>query len=542
MSSKHVNFDDGSNSTKEFERVPAQEKGAIWYSKEEKESNRKEMHAEVMMEHAKVIVTKTVLEMEEYKGQTEDSEQVQTQVFEVLSQGVDGVIDFLAKHGQGELPTFSRVLSAAAGGNADAPSADSSGGGASSSSSPTKFSVEENAAADEEAKQQVRDLVKHQIVVLMQSGRVDNSFVSHEDLEKKADEIMLLPRMEILRFLEEKPTLPASTAPAKPPVPYNWMNDGKHGWEELPPPIQEAATVLGYDPESWVEKKQPEKSDKVWELLTNEQQEAAIRIGFNPYSWDGIEPSEQGESEHFSDSSSASSEDSDDDEDGDGETKERPPLFSPETQMKNTVRDLVKEKLLEAVPFNEDNVDSTVDTVMELPKPQIVAFLQHPLPEHWTTPQAAGSGQNGDDSEVGGDDSEVGGRESAVFSTFVLEKDEDDDLPMDDDSSSDEEEGVPQKALGTTTTSKPFEEEEDEFLANFLHDSSGDLDMIDMENDYSSSNNNNNINETTPLIPGKRSLPSHADDDPKKHPSATKVILIGLGIAAIGWIVYKKMQ
>ncbi|KAL3930562.1 MAG: hypothetical protein SGBAC_011709 [Bacillariaceae sp.] len=534
MSSKHVNFDDDNNSTKEFERASTEEKGDLWYSKEEKESNRKEVQAEVMMEHSKAIVTKTVLEMEEYKGQTEDSEEIQAVIQNVLSQGVDGVIDFLAKHGNGaQLPMFNRA-------SARTKSADPV-------SPATKFSVEENEATDAEARKQVRDLVKHQIVVLMKSGRVDASSISAEDLEKKTDDIMKLPRMEILKFLEEKPVLPASTNAAKPPLPYNWVNDGKHGWEDLPPPIQGAATVLGYDAESWNEKKQPEKSDKVWEDLSNEQQEAAIRLGFNPFSWDGIDPSEQEESERYLDddssSSSSSSSSSDDSDHGEKEsTEEEETAASPEEAMKNTVRDLVKAKLLEAEAFNEDNVDATVDTVMELPKPQIMAFLQHPLPEHWTTtPQASQEDQ--DDTEVGGDDSEVGGRDSMVFDTFVLAKDEDDDKPMDDESSSEEEEEEPKKPLPTTY--KSDEEEEDEFLANFLSDDEGDLD--DNKENINAVAKNKDIesglnNETTPLLAG-RSLPSGGDDDdPKKPTSTVKVILVGLGIAVLGWFVYKKMR
>ncbi|CAJ1948525.1 unnamed protein product [Cylindrotheca closterium] len=506
MPSKHVNFNDGSNSTKEFEKASEQEKGNLWYSKEEKDLNRKQMQAEAMIEHGKALVTKTVLEMDEYQGKTVDSEEVKAAVDEVLAKGVDGVIDFLAKNGKGvPPPTFTRR---------GPPAAASDGG------SPTKFSVEENEAADEEARQQVRDLVKHQIVVLMQSGRVDGSSVSAEDLEKKADEIMLLPRMEILRFLEEKPVLPASKSAAKPPVPYNWINDGKHAWDDLPAPIQNAAKTLGYDEESWTAQKQPEKSDKVWEDLTDAQQEAAIRLGFNPYSWDGIEPSEHEESERHVDDSDSSS-----DSDTEGEASES----NPEEAMRSAARDLVKQKLLEAEAFNEDNVDSTVDTVMELPRPQIMAFLQHPLPEHWTKPQ------HQDDTERT-DDSEVGGRDSMVFSTFVLAKDDDDDKPMEDDSSSDEEE-EPQKPLAPI--SQPKEEEVvDEFLANFLSDDEDDLDD-DKENAAHVNN------ETTPLIPGgSRSLPRGDDyDDPKKPSSSTVVILVvGLGIAVVGWLAYKKMR
>lgn len=490
MSSKRVGFDDGSNSTKEFEKVSSEEKGSIWYSKEEKESNRKEW----MLEQTKTLVTKTVLEMEEHKGKAEDDEGVQAAVQAVLDKGVDGVIDFLAKQGEdmGLLPTHSRNPpdGEAAANNGDA--------------SPTT-------SADAEAKQQVRNLVKHQVVVLMQSGVAQ--FVSQEDLERKTDEIMKLPRVEILRFLEQKPKLPASNKSMKPPAPYNWMNDGTHTWEELPVPIQEAAKVLGFDAESWVSKVQPEASDKVWELLTNEQQEAAIRIGFNPYTWDGVEPSEVGESEHYleDDSDSSSDDDSDDDEEKDDD---------PEEAMKNAVREMVRQKLLDAEAFNEDNVDATVKLVMELPKPQIVAFLKHPLPEHWTKPQVPE-----DETEVA-EESEVGGRDSIVFSTFVLNKDEDDDKPM-DDSDSDEEE-KPKKSL---TRSVSDEEETDEFLNNFFS-----------EEDKENIKKELAVNETTPLIPGKGR--SSGGDNAKGGPSATSMTLLGLVIAGavIGWFAFRKMR
>jgi len=572
MSSKHVNFDDAGNSTKEFERISSQEKGSVWYSKEEKESNRKELQTEVLMEQAEVLVTKTVLEMEDHQGQTEESEEVHMAVQAVLAQGMDGVFDFLTKHGQDIMPPAENEASASSGATDAATDIDPSSPSAEAEASiATKFSIEDDAATDAEAKHQVRNLVKHQVVVLMQSG--DSSFVSHEDSEEKVDEIMKLPRMEILRFLEQKAKLPASTAPAEPLTPYNWAVDGKHEWQDLPPLIQEAAQVLGYNAESWGTDQQPEQSDKVWEDLSPKQQEAAIKIGYNAHSWDGIEPTEREEDDVLHESSSSSDSDSDDE-------KEEIEL-SQEDLMTKTIRDMLRQKFLGNEAFNDDNVDATVDTVMELPKPQIKAFLQHPIPPSWTMPKAIPEEEE--------DETEVSGEDGEVVSSFMLSRDEDDTKPMDDDddtsvngdddvddnASSSNEEEEPHIALGSPEDShdvrgsssneeddgdkkKPrqdsFKVEEDEFLANFLSDDDDDdLDTSDKENASQQQGlaaaSHKNVgspldDETAPLISSKansRSLPS-GGNDPKKGPSKNKIIIIGLGGAGLGWLLYKVMR
>lgn len=83
------------------------------------------------------------------------------------------------------------------------------------------------------------------------------------------------------------------------PVTNNKLRFGKKGaagaetkyedvmWEKMPKKVQEAATTLGYDKDSWNEDRWvPHVSDKWWDDFSDEQKEAAKTIGWDQSAWD----------------------------------------------------------------------------------------------------------------------------------------------------------------------------------------------------------------------------------------------------------------
>jgi len=74
-------------------------------------------------------------------------------------------------------------------------------------------------------------------------------------------------------------------------------------WDKLPPPLQIAASKLGYTERLWDLNLEPAQCDRGWSQLTSEQQEAAMLIGFDQKKWDR---------DVYSEASSWETEDSDD--------------------------------------------------------------------------------------------------------------------------------------------------------------------------------------------------------------------------------------
>ncbi|CAJ1930815.1 unnamed protein product [Cylindrotheca closterium] len=140
-----------------------------------------------------------------------------------------------------------------------------------------------------------------------------------------------------------------------------------------------------------------------------------------------VERNQNGDGANLEDSASSRS-DGDDSEGGDDEGEEKE-LSQDEITM-NKIRSMVREKLLTAETFDEDNVDATVDKLMKLPRPQIGEFLQNPLPEGLTAPTVAvASNQEGDgdfwgDSISGHSDRTEGGGGDDEGAAMELSKDE----------------------------------------------------------------------------------------------------------------------
>jgi hypothetical protein len=345
------------------------------------ESNRKHLRDETpspeesppldqaLMEQAKELVKNTVLEMSK---KAEEDEEVRQVVEMVMSQGIDGVLDFLSQHVKNMLPT-------------ELPS--------DTTNSNTETAVP---AGNVDPELQVRNMVKHKLIFVQKE-----TFLSHEDLERQVDQIMLLPRPKIVEFLEH----------AKP----SQLAVNTDYWADLPEEIQQAARDLGYDEEAWNTGQQPEESDKVWEDLTPKQQAAAAKIGYNPYTWDGIEPPPAA----------------------------APAVPEPMTQeqiMMQKIRELVRQQMEQEQPFKStEELEQAIDKIMILPKDQIKGYLQKTLVVKTTAEEPPTKLQK-TITDVG--DSVEG--ENEIISGFVLDDDDEDNKPLEssddssDDSSNDE--------------------------------------------------------------------------------------------------------
>lgn len=92
-------------------------------------------------------------------------------------------------------------------------------------------------------------------------------------MQQDLDDIMSRSKPEILAFLQNK---------------YNWITDCTDYWQDLPPPIQQAASQLGYTQELWDEFSQKlDVFEKPWNALTSQEQEAAKVLGYNEVTWNG---------------------------------------------------------------------------------------------------------------------------------------------------------------------------------------------------------------------------------------------------------------
>ena len=63
----------------------------------------------------------------------------------------------------------------------------------------------------------------------------------------------------------------------------------EYDWEELPPDVQDAASILGYDEELWDNDGLAWSEDYWWRELTPEAQAAAALLGYDEESWDNEE-------------------------------------------------------------------------------------------------------------------------------------------------------------------------------------------------------------------------------------------------------------
>jgi len=58
-------------------------------------------------------------------------------------------------------------------------------------------------------------------------------------------------------------------------------------WKDLPPKVQRAAEILGYNERMWDKGKDPPSEDKSWRRLSFAEQEAAQILGYTKEKWDG---------------------------------------------------------------------------------------------------------------------------------------------------------------------------------------------------------------------------------------------------------------
>ena len=59
-----------------------------------------------------------------------------------------------------------------------------------------------------------------------------------------------------------------------------------YDWKELPPDVQKACEVLGYNKKLWDKDGKSEYEEYDWDELPKEQQEAAKILGYDKKKWD----------------------------------------------------------------------------------------------------------------------------------------------------------------------------------------------------------------------------------------------------------------
>jgi len=79
---------------------------------------------------------------------------------------------------------------------------------------------------------------------------------------------------------------PAVSDPVVPASPTPMELYEEEWWRDLPPVIQDAYAVLGYNETAWDGGIETETEDMFWAELSPERQEAALVIGYNEESWD----------------------------------------------------------------------------------------------------------------------------------------------------------------------------------------------------------------------------------------------------------------
>jgi histidinol phosphatase-like enzyme len=314
---KHVSIDEESNQVKEFPHVPPEDKVNFWVSKEDIARFRKEVEAEDLLSSARDMVAQTIMGV---NRKTEEDEETKQQVESVMSGGIERVLQFLAQHGVKLIP-------------------------------PPGMSTQETTQSSK-AEQQVRNMLRKKLMAEQPAG------VSEELLARQIHQIMQLPRNKIMEFLRQ----PSAPPPPPPPPRFNWFKDCTDYWVDIPPQIQQAIQVLGYNEDLWNNSEQPEESNKAFQDLSELQQKAVLFLGSTPEQWDSDEPPPP------------------------------PPAEEPSQDeiMMQKIQELVKTKLLSEQTFNSDEtLQGVIHEIMSLPKEKIKEYLQMPpAPKEEATPQA----------------------------------------------------------------------------------------------------------------------------------------------------------
>jgi len=230
------------------------EKQTKAYSKVELARFKKQFEAESLMNQVRNMVTKIMIEKADlHSTQAVTPAMVKPQVDYVMAKSVDQILNFLAQNGV-KLPPPPPPRAAPV-------------------TSPTN------------GQGKLRQMVQQKLL--------KETDLSGAALANKVDLIMSLPRPKILSILQREippppPRAAATTSPrsAAPSKPYNWIKESNDYWDYLPPPVQEALKVLGYNESLWNNNEQPALSDKAYPELTPQQQKAVRILGCSPQEWD----------------------------------------------------------------------------------------------------------------------------------------------------------------------------------------------------------------------------------------------------------------
>lgn len=170
MTTKRVTFNVEINQIREFSRVPTEEKLNFWVSKADVDMCRQEMQVEAMMEEAREMVKRTILQTNG-GADAVDNDELERMVEKVVNGGLDNVLDFLLAHGVSfESPTIQT--------NVEHP--------------PPLTNNQRN------PENQVRKMVRHKLIL-----EQTEPFLSQDTLKNQVNEIMKLPKTQILAFLEQ---------------------------------------------------------------------------------------------------------------------------------------------------------------------------------------------------------------------------------------------------------------------------------------------------------------------------------------------------
>lgn len=296
---KHVSINESSNEVKRVSNVAEEEKVNYWVSKEDIDRFKKEFQAEALLSQSRVMVTKVIIGLNQ---KTLEDEATRHQVDAIMSGGMQNVLQFLAQHGVELTPP----------------------------SPPGTRTMTPQQAAGE---QQVRNMIRQKLISEQPGG------VSEEVLGRQIHQIMFMPRVKILEFLQQQ------QAPPPPPPRFNWIVDCSDYWVDLPPPVQQAAQTLGCTEEMWNSSEQPEESNKAFQYLSDIQKRAVLYLGSTPDQWDTIEQ----------------------------------PIMSQDDIMMQKIQELVTAKLQSEHKFpSNEAFQGAIRQVMSLPRDKIKEFLQTP--------------------------------------------------------------------------------------------------------------------------------------------------------------------
>ncbi|KAL3930561.1 MAG: hypothetical protein SGBAC_011708 [Bacillariaceae sp.] len=251
---KHVMIDEGSNKVKEYE-FSELEKQTKAYSKQELARFKQQFQAESLMNKVRIMVTKIVTEKEDQQSSSVVTPaMVKPQVDAIMGKGVDQILNFLAENGIKLPPPPPPPPRAARTTNTN--------------TSPTNG----------DGRGKIQQMVFQKLL--------KETDLSGPALANKVDLIMSLPRPKILSILQrEIPPPPPRAAPVQK-KPFNWIKECNDHWSYLPPPVQNALQVLGYNEILWNKNVQPPSSDKAYPELTQQQKNAVRILGCSPQEWD----------------------------------------------------------------------------------------------------------------------------------------------------------------------------------------------------------------------------------------------------------------